>query len=77
MERIVKRFKSPRHLQRFVSIHYQIANMFHFPRHSLNAADCRTLRAEAMVAWKELLASAPQYNLSARLHRGFALIQSS
>ena len=24
----------------------------------------RTLRAEAMVAWKELLASAPQYNLS-------------
>ena len=77
MERIVKRFKSPRHLQRFVSIHDQIANLFHFPRHSLDAADCQPLRAEAMVAWKELLASAPQYNLSARLHLGFALTQSS
>ena len=43
MERIVKRFKSPRHLQRFVSIHDPIANLFHFPRHSLNAADCAPL----------------------------------
>ena len=34
----------------------------------VHAADCQPLRAEAMVAWKELLASAPQYNLSARLH---------
>ncbi len=58
-------------------VHDQIANLFHFPRHSLNAADCQPLRAEAMVAWKELLASAPRYNLSAGLHLGFALTQSS
>jgi hypothetical protein len=42
----------------------QSTNLFHFPRRSLNAADCQPLRVEAMVAWKELLASAPQYNLS-------------
>ncbi len=53
-ERIMKRFKSPRHLQRFVSIHDPIANMFHFPRHSLPAAEYRTLRAEAMNTWQEI-----------------------
>jgi hypothetical protein len=30
-ERIMKQFKSPRHLQRFVSIHDPIANLFHNP----------------------------------------------
>src|ERR1700677_910971 len=34
-ERIMKRFKSPRQLQRFVSIHDPIANLFQFPRHAL------------------------------------------
>lgn len=53
-ERIMKRFKSARHVQRFVSIHDQIANLFHFPRHSLTSAEYRTLRAEAMTAWHEV-----------------------
>jgi hypothetical protein len=53
-ERIMKRFKSARHLQRFVSIHDVIATLFHFPRHSLSAIQYRTLRTEAMIAWKEL-----------------------
>jgi len=30
-ERIVKRFKSPRQVQKFLSIHDQVANLFHFP----------------------------------------------
>ncbi|MGO6848763.1 DDE-type integrase/transposase/recombinase, partial [Rhizobium ruizarguesonis] len=30
-ERTMKRFKSARQLQRFVSIHDPIANLFHFP----------------------------------------------
>jgi transposase-like protein len=30
-ERIMEPFKSPRHLQRFVSIHDPIANLFHIP----------------------------------------------
>jgi putative transposase len=31
----MKRFKSARHLKRFVSIHDPIANLFHFPRDSM------------------------------------------
>lgn len=50
----MKRFKSARHVQRFVSIHDPIANLFHFPRHYLTSADYRTLRSEAMVVWSEV-----------------------
>ena len=46
-ERIMKRFKSARHLQRFVSIHDPIANLFHFPRNVHNATDYRTLATSA------------------------------
>jgi len=53
-ERIMKQFKSARHLQRFVFIHDPIANLFHFPRHGLSATHDRTLRTEAMSTWKEL-----------------------
>ena len=34
-----------RHVQRFVSIHDPIANLFHFPRNQLTAADYRAARA--------------------------------
>jgi len=34
-ERIMKRFKSARHLQRFVSVHDPIANLFNVPRHDI------------------------------------------
>ena len=53
-ERLMKRFKSPRHLQRFVSIHDPIANLYHFPRHSLSASDYRALRNEAATIWQVL-----------------------
>ena len=53
-ERIMKRFKSARHLQRFVSIHDPIANLFHFPRHSLTSPEYRTCRTDAMTAWHEI-----------------------
>jgi len=53
-ERIMKRFKSARHLQRFLSIHDPIANLHHFPRHSLSSADYRSLRSGAMNAWREI-----------------------
>ncbi|EWY36274.1 transposase [Skermanella stibiiresistens SB22] len=36
-ERKMKRFKSARHVQRFVAIHDPIANLFHFPRNQLTA----------------------------------------
>jgi putative transposase len=53
-ERIMNRFKSARHLQRFVSIHDPIANLHNFPRHAMSSSDYRALRSEAMAAWREI-----------------------
>ncbi len=51
---IMKRFKSARHLQRFVSIHDGIANLHTFPRHAMSSSGDRALRSGAMVAWREI-----------------------
>ncbi|MBN8631204.1 MAG: IS6 family transposase [Rhodobacterales bacterium] len=53
-ERIMKGFNSPAHLQRFVSIHDPIANLFHLPRHEMTSADFRDCRAAAMRMWWEI-----------------------
>jgi putative transposase len=53
-KRIMKRFKSARHLERFVSIHDGVANLHTFPRHAMSSSDDRALRSEAMVAWREI-----------------------
>ena len=50
----MKRFKSTRQLQRFVSIHDPIANLFHIPRHDIPSAHHRELRATAMKAWRQI-----------------------
>jgi putative transposase len=50
----MKRFKSTRQLQRFVSIHDPIANLFHFPRHNLSSSDHRDLRSTAMATWSHI-----------------------
>jgi putative transposase len=51
----MKRFKSPRQVQRFLSTHDQIAN--HFPRigdHG-TAANFRAAREPVFVAWAEVI----------------------
>jgi putative transposase len=53
-KRIMKRFTSARHLQRFVSIHDGVANLHNFPRHAMSSSEYRALRSEAMVAWREI-----------------------
>lgn len=53
-ERIMKRFKSQRHLQRFVSIHDPIANLFQIPRHDISSSNHRGLRSEAMNLWAKI-----------------------
>lgn len=53
-ERIMKRFKSARHLQRFVSIHDPIANLVHIPRHDIPSTHHRELRATAMETWRQI-----------------------
>ena len=50
----MKRFKSARQLQRFVSTHDPISNLFHFPRHALSSSDHRDLRSAAMATWHEI-----------------------
>ena len=53
-ERIMKRFKSARHVQRFASIHDPIYNLHHFPRNQLNSTDHRELRQAATDMWGEI-----------------------
>src|SRR6201986_4631364 len=53
-ERIMKRFKSPRQAQRFLSIHDQIANVFaRRPDHD-TATKFRTARSQAFATWAEV-----------------------
>jgi putative transposase len=52
-ERIMKRFKSPRQAQRFLSVHDQVANLFRRPANS-DAADRRQSRARAFAAWADV-----------------------
>ncbi len=44
----MKRFKSTRQLQRFVSIHDPIANLFHLPRNALSSVEHRDPRAATL-----------------------------
>lgn len=53
-ERQMKRFKSVGQVQRFLSIHDPIANLFHFPRNHLSAAEYRAARAQAFATWAEV-----------------------
>jgi putative transposase len=50
----MKRFKSQRHLQRFVSIHDPIANLFRIPRHDISSGHHRELRTAAMSLWAKI-----------------------
>src|ERR671939_2180138 len=53
-ERQMKRFKSARHAQRFLSAHDQINNPFLLPRHHMTATDYRADRARAFEAWRDV-----------------------
>jgi putative transposase len=53
-ERQMKRFKSARHVQRFLSAHDQVNNLFHLRRHRLLAARYRAARVQAFRTWAEV-----------------------
>jgi len=54
-ERIMQRFKSARQAQRFLSVHDQIANIFHVPYpESTTAVDRRAARETAFAGWREV-----------------------
>jgi hypothetical protein len=53
-EQQLKRFKSARHAQRFLSAHDQINNLFLLPRHLMPATDYRAERTHAFQAWHDV-----------------------
>ena len=55
-ERIIKRFKSARQLQRFCrSVHDQVANLFHVPYpETATARDRRAARNLAFTVWRNV-----------------------
>src|SRR3984957_18652689 len=54
-ERIMKRFKSAWQAQRFLSVHDQVANLFHIPYPNSVTADFRRAsREQAFAAWREI-----------------------
>src|ERR671933_1011151 len=60
-ERQMKRFKSPRQAQRFLSAHDQINNLFHLYRDHLPATEYRAARAQAFAIWGELTLAGSQH----------------
>ena len=53
-ERQMKRFKSARQMQRFLSAHGQISNRFHSCRGQVTAVQYRAARARAFEAWADI-----------------------
>jgi putative transposase len=53
-ERQMRRFKSPRQAQRFLSVHGPTNNLFRLGRHLLSARHYRTLRTRAFATWRDV-----------------------
>ena len=53
-ERQMKRFKSPRQVQRFLSAHDGINNLFYLRRDHLPATQYRATRTQAFQTWAEV-----------------------
>ena len=51
-EKVTRRLKSARHLQRFTSVHDQVANLFMHCRYNTNAQEKRSARTQAVEAWE-------------------------
>jgi putative transposase len=51
-EKVMWRFKSARHLQRFTSVHGQVANLFMGCSYNQSARQKREMRVQAMAAWE-------------------------
>jgi putative transposase len=53
-ERQMKRFKSARQAQRFLTAHDQISNLFHLRRDHVSASDYRAARVRAFETWASI-----------------------
>jgi putative transposase len=57
-ERHMRRFKSVRHAQQFLSIHSPIHNHFQLRRHRLSASEYRAAREHAFATWRDATGAA-------------------
>ena len=53
-ERPMRRFKSPGHAQRFLSVHGPINNLFRPRRHRMAASEYRAVRIQAFDSWQQV-----------------------
>lgn len=53
-ERQMQRFKSKRHVQRFLGLHARVGNLFRYGRHLLRAVNHRLFRARAFATWQQV-----------------------
>ena len=53
-ERHMRRFKSLRHVQRFLSVHSPINNLFRVGRHLMQAGHYRLFRERAFTTWRDV-----------------------
>ncbi|WP_416347929.1 DDE-type integrase/transposase/recombinase [Caballeronia mineralivorans] len=53
-EKVMRRFKSAHHLQRFASVHNQVANLFMHWRYHTDSRQKRMLRTQAFEAWERV-----------------------
>lgn len=55
-ERVMRRFKSVRQAQRFVTAHAAVSNLFNLGGHLIRAEDYRDLRVSAFNEWRRAVA---------------------
>ena len=55
-ERGMRRFKSMKQAQRFVTAHAAVSNLFNLGRHLVRAQHCRDLRVSAFTEWSRAVA---------------------
>ena len=71
-ERIMKRFKSRRQVQRFLSTHDQVANLFHIPYSEHTTANARrALRERAFGMWSDISRVTSQHDKHSEICQAF------
>ncbi|GAB3382512.1 hypothetical protein GCM10027514_22680 [Azotobacter armeniacus] len=64
-EKVMRRFKSARQLQRFASVHDRVANLFMHCRYHTNAQQKREARTQAFAAWERVTCAPMSERLAA------------
>jgi putative transposase len=72
-EKVMRCFKSAQHLQRFTSIHDQVANLFMQCRYNTNAQGKRSTRTHAFEGWEAVTGNSMRDRLCAYLRNIYVL----